>query len=183
GALLAKRPLLLGGSGPASPSWGGVSVARNTIYASVGTGSLSEGFVVAFRPGDVQDAPTDVQQTLGNVLSGGGGGSPPPGGGGGGGGSGGSAIVAGPGAVYTTYATPVATASKGGSLSFVNLDAPAHDVTADQKGPDGKPLFHSALAGLGEVAPVEGLDRVESGKSYGFFCSIHPGMHGTLLVR
>ncbi|MFL5887364.1 MAG: PQQ-binding-like beta-propeller repeat protein, partial [Thermoleophilaceae bacterium] len=127
GALLAKRPLLLGGSGPASPSWGGVSVARNTIYASVGTGSLSEGFVVAFRPGDVQDAPTDVQQTLGNVLSGGGGGSPPPGGGGGGG-SGGSAIVAGPGAVYSTYATPVATASKGGSLSFVNLDAPAHDV-------------------------------------------------------
>jgi outer membrane protein assembly factor BamB len=176
GILLAKRPLAFGGSKPASLSWGGVSVARNTVYASVGIGSLGEGFVVALRPGGAGDAGGDVQQTVTNVVGSGGGG-------GGGGGGAGGAIVAGPGAVYTTYATPVMTAEKGGSLSFVNLDAPQHDVTADEKAPDGTPLFHSKLGGIGEVVPVEGLDRVQSGKSYGFFCSLHPGMRGTLIVR
>jgi polyvinyl alcohol dehydrogenase (cytochrome) len=173
GALLAKRPLALGGSGPTSLSWGGVSVARNTIYASVGIGSLGEGFVVAFRPRGASALAGDVQETIGGLLGGGGGGPN----------AGRSAVVAGPGAVYTTYATPIVTVPKGGPLSFVNLDPPQHDVTADQKGPDGRPLFASRLGGLGEVVPVEGLDRVESGRSYGFFCSLHPGMRGTLIVR
>ena len=54
GALLAKRPLALGGSSsPASLAWGGVSVARNTVYAAVGISSLEEGFVVAFRRGNL----------------------------------------------------------------------------------------------------------------------------------
>ena len=131
--------------------------------------------MVALRPGGAGDVSGDVQQTVTNVAG--------SGGGGGGGGGAGGAIVAGPGAVYTTYATPVMTAEKGGSLSFVNLDAPQHDVTADDKAPDGTPLFHSKLGGIGEVVPVEGLDRVQSGKSYGFFCSLHPGMRGTLIVR
>ncbi len=174
GVLLAKRPLILGGSRAPSLSWGGVSVARNTIYATVGIGSLQEGYVVAFRQGGVTDVPDDLEGSVGGI-----------GGGGGGGGASvsGGAIVAGPGAVYTTYATPVMTARKGGDLSFVNLDAPQHDVTADKKGPDGKPLFQSELAGIGEVAPIKGLDRVQSGQSYGFFCSLHPGMRGTLIVR
>jgi outer membrane protein assembly factor BamB/plastocyanin len=174
GALLAKRPLAVGGAGPRTLSWGGVSVARNTIYASVGIGSLDEGQIIAFRPGDAGDTAGDLEQTLGGG-----------GGGGGGGGSApvGSAIVAGPGAVYTTYATPVMTVSKGGTLNFVNLDPPQHDVTAEEAGPDGRPVFSSRLAGIGEVVPVEGLDRVESGKQYGFFCSIHPGMRGRLIVR
>ena len=175
GVLLAKRPLTFGGSKPRTLSWGGVSVARNTIYVSVGIGSLDEGFVVALRPGGTGAVQGDVEQTVGNVLG--------TGSGGGGGGGTGSAIVAGPGAVYTTYATPVVTAEKGGSLSFVNLDAPQHDVVADEKGPDGRPLFQSKLSGLGEVAPVEGLDHTQSGKSYGFSCSLHPGMRGTLIVR
>jgi polyvinyl alcohol dehydrogenase (cytochrome) len=175
GVLLAKRPLPLGGSGPASPTWGGVSVARNTVYASVGLGSLAEGYVVAFRPGGVQRVPGDIQETIGGAI-GGVPGAPS-------GGGTGTAVVAGPGAVYSTYATPVMTVEKGGSLSFVNLDAPQHDVVADEKGPDGAPVFHSRLGGIGEVVPVEGLDRTQSGKSYGFFCSLHPGMRGTLLVR
>jgi outer membrane protein assembly factor BamB len=174
GVLLAKRPLALGGSKPESLSWGGVSVARNTVYASVGTGALAEGFVVAFRTGGVADVPGDAQQTVAGAVGGGGGG---------GGGGSGAAIVAGPGAVYTTYATPVMTVAKGDPLSFVNLDAPQHDVTADDKAPDGKPLFYSRLGGIGEVVPIEGLDRVQPGKSYGFFCSLHPGMRGTLFVR
>ena len=88
-----------------------------------------------------------------------------------------------PGAASTSYATPVATTSVGGSLNFVNLDVAKHDVTAVEKGPDGKPLFSTPLIDLGETAPVEGLDRVTSGQTYEFFCSIHPGMRGNLSVR
>jgi plastocyanin len=71
----------------------------------------------------------------------------------------------------------------GGPLSFVNLDPVPHDVTSEQKGPDGRPLFASKLSGLGEVAPVEGLDRVSSGQVYPFICSVHPGMRGSLFVQ
>jgi outer membrane protein assembly factor BamB len=176
GVLLAKRPLMLGGSRPPTLAWGGVSVARNTIYASVGIESLQEGYVVAFKPGGPTDIPDDIEDTVGGIGGGGGGG--------GGGGSGASgAIVAGPGAVYTTYATPVMTTRKDGDLSFVNLDAPQHDVTAVDKAPDGTPVFKSRLGGIGEVVPIEGLNRVQSGRSYAFFCSLHPGMRGTLIVR
>ena len=71
----------------------------------------------------------------------------------------------------------------GGPLSFVNLDPVQHDVVSEAKGPDGRPLFASKLTGLGEVAPVNGLDKVSSGQTYPFFCSIHPGMRGNLVVR
>lgn len=177
GAQLAKRPVALGGSkSPASLSWGGVSIARNTVYAATGLGSLPQGFIVAFRPGAPQDIPEDAVET---VTGGGGGG----GGEGGGGSAAGGAIVAVPGSTYTTYATPVMTTRPGGPLSFMNFDLPQHDVIADDKGPDGKPLFQSKLSGLGEIAPIEGLDRVKSGSTYGFFCSLHPGMRGSLIVQ
>ncbi len=66
GAVLLQRPLGLGaGTSPAEPtlSWGGVSVARGTVYASVGVGlssvgawppwpEMPNGFVIAFRPAD-----------------------------------------------------------------------------------------------------------------------------------
>ena len=71
----------------------------------------------------------------------------------------------------------------GGPVSFTNADLPQHDVVSDELAPDGQPLFRSRLSGIGEVVPVEGLDRVQSGRQYGFFCSIHPGMRGTLFVR
>jgi plastocyanin len=176
GLQIAKRPIALGGSGPTPLSWGGVSIARNTVYAAVGIGSLQEGAVVAYKPGGPGDVQGDIEDTIGGVVGGG------PGAPGGGTGTG-TAIVAGPGAVYSTYATPVMTVEKGGTLSFVNLDPPQHDVVAEEKAPDGRPVFQSRLSGLGEVAPVEGLDRTQSGKSYGFFCSLHPGMRGTLIVR
>jgi len=177
GSILTRRPLTLGGSGPVSPTWAGVSVARNTIYAAVGVLGLADGFVVAFRPGSAADVPNDAFDTAGGLGGGGGGG------GGGQPGPAASSIVAGPGAASTGYATPAATTSKGGSLSFVNLDIVQHDVVAKLKGPDGRPLFRSKLTGFGESSPVQGLDRVQSGKTYEFFCSVHPGMKGTLAVR
>jgi polyvinyl alcohol dehydrogenase (cytochrome) len=163
GLLLARKRL-------PDVSWGGVSIARNTVYASVGTSSQSEGFVVAFRLG-------------------GGGGDAGGGGGDGGGGEGGGdppsnpPIVAGPGASSSGYATPAASTGVGGPLTFNNLDVLQHDVTADQAGPDGRPLFWTELIGLGETAEVQGLDRVQSGQTYGFFCTLHPGMRGQLAVR
>jgi polyvinyl alcohol dehydrogenase (cytochrome) len=175
GAPLGKRPLMLGGThDPASLSWSGVSVARHKVYASVGIRGLSQGYVVAYRRGGTNDLTEDVQETLGGL--GGGGedpgdpGDPPavPAG---------AAVVAGPGAASTTYLTPVMVTQPGGPLNFTNLDVAQHDVISDQG------LFRTPLIGLGQTAPVEGLDAVQSGQSYPFHCSLHPGMRGTLIVR
>jgi outer membrane protein assembly factor BamB len=174
GALLAERPLTLGGSGAQSLSWAGVSVARNTIYAAVGVLGLADGFVVAFRPGGASDVVDDLGNTPGGGGGGGGGGPSTPGGG---------AILAGPGASSTGYATPAMVTRVGGPLSFLNLDIVQHDVVADDPGPDGRPLFRTKLIGFGESAPVEGLDRVQSGQTYSFYCSVHPGMRGSLAVQ
>jgi azurin len=57
------------------------------------------------------------------------------------------------------------------------------DVTAQDRGSDGRPLFQSKLIGLGETATVDGVEKLQSGKSYGFFCTVHPGMRGTLIVQ
>jgi outer membrane protein assembly factor BamB len=174
GVQLLKRPLVMGGGGPLGISWGGVSIARNTVFAAVGVLGLADGFVVAFRPGGAGDVVTDLQETdLG-------------GGGGGGGGPGlpaGPSIVSGPGAASTGYATPAMISFAGSKVSYTNLDNVLHDVTATDKSPDGRPLFQSKLIGLGESAAVDGTEKLESGKSYGFYCSIHPGMKGTLAVQ
>jgi plastocyanin len=38
------------------------------------------------------------------------------------------------------------------------------------------------LASLGETVPVQGLKNLESGSTYTFFCTLHPGMKGTPVV-
>jgi hypothetical protein len=45
------------------------------------------------------------------------------------------------------------------------------------------PLFNTPLIGLGQTARVRGLENVVSGQTYGFFCTLHPGMRGQLAVR
>jgi polyvinyl alcohol dehydrogenase (cytochrome) len=171
GALLGKRPLMLGGTNsPTSLSWGGVSVARNTVYAAVGTTSLAEGHIVAFQRGGTTDAVGDAQETVAELLGGGGGGDDPPA-------PAGASVVAGPGAASMGYATPAMITQVGGPLNFTNLDIVQHDVVSD----DG--LFRSDLIGLGQTTPIEGLENVQAGRTYGFFCSIHPGMRGQLIVR
>ncbi len=176
GVLLDKRPLALGGTNtPASLSWGGVSVARHTVYAAVGITGLPEGFVVAFQPGGTDGMASDAPKVA-RDLAGVDGSSGRAGGGG-------ATVIAGPGATSTTYATPVAITKPGGPVTFRNLDIAQHDVTSVKKRRKGKPLFHSRLVGLGESAPVMGLSRVKSGQNYQFYCSIHPGMRGTLIVR
>ncbi len=174
GVLLTKRPLEMGGGGTETISWGGVSVARHTVYASIGVLGLANGFIEAFRAGGASDLVTDLASTGAGGSSGGGsgGGSPQ-----------GASVVAGPGAQSAGYATPAVVTFAGGTLSFTNLDIVQHDVTADDKGPDGRPLFQSKLIGLGETANVEGVQNLKPGQTYSFHCSLHPGMHGTLIVH
>lgn len=120
-------------------------------------------------------------------------------------------VAAGPGASSTTYATPVAVAPVGGPLQFVNSDIAPHNVVALEdflpqkkakkadwcdnykvvkKKKNGKkkvryrrcPVFWSETVGAGGVTEVLGLEHLQSGEQYVFYCTIHPRMQGTLVV-
>lgn len=92
------------------------------------------------------------------------------------------------------YANAVAVVDVAGTLTFVNADISAHDLVAREAGPSDAPwcsryagqgscpLFASRIVGLGGEAVVEGTDRLAPGATYGFFCSIHPWMSGTLVA-
>jgi plastocyanin len=112
-----------------------------------------------------------------------------------------SAAVAasGPGGFATGYVTPVVVVEKGEELTYFNFDVPEHYfVATDSFVPkraerrskwcsgfrSGKcPLFWTPTIGAGESTRVLGLSRVKPGARYGFFCSRHPNMQGTLIVR
>jgi plastocyanin len=80
------------------------------------------------------------------------------------------------------YSTPQIEIDQGERVIFRNGDVASHDVTADQKGADGKPIFASPLIDRNEEAEVKGADSLATG-SYGFFCSVHPQMKGTIKVN
>ena len=44
------------------------------------------------------------------------------------------------------------------------------------------PVFWTKLIGLGQSTDVKGIDKVKPGTVYSFFCTIHPGMKGKLIV-
>ena len=79
------------------------------------------------------------------------------------------------------FYTPQVTIDQGERLTFTNLDPIGHDVVADADGPDGKPWFRSEIVSGGESSEVTGADMLVTG-SYGFLCSIHPAMVGTVTV-
>jgi len=87
-------------------------------------------------------------------------------------------IVAGP---NTTYLTTSPSMDQGEPLTLYSFDVPNHDVRATDKGADGEPLFGTPLIGFGGSAFVEGSQYLTTGQ-YGFFCSIHANMVGTLTV-
>jgi plastocyanin len=82
----------------------------------------------------------------------------------------------------------------GGSLTLVNADLMKHNVVADGAyGSDDQPwctnyedgvcpLFWSALIGTGATTQVLGLGEIEAGRTYEFYCTIHPSMKGTLVA-
>lgn len=102
-------------------------------------------------------------------------------------------------AQFYGYATPAMVVEKGGELAYANLDFVQHDVVHDVKSDGvsnkkkakwcksfarGKcPLFWSPRAGLGDVVRVKGLKNLKPGTTYTFYCTLHPGMRGTLAVR
>src|SRR2546423_9302441 len=87
-------------------------------------------------------------------------------------------IQAAPGNRYTT--TDV-TIDQGERVTFHNGDTVAHDVTATQNGPDGKPLFKSPTTDPGKDSVVDGTQYLSAGH-YDFICSIHPDMKGSIHV-
>jgi hypothetical protein len=44
------------------------------------------------------------------------------------------------------------------------------------------PVFWTPLLGLGESTDLKGLKNTVAGRNYTFYCSLHPGMRGTLAV-
>ena len=79
------------------------------------------------------------------------------------------------------FVTTDVTMDQGERLVFHNGDTVTHDVTATQKGPDGKPLFATPPVDGGKEAFVEGSQYLTAGH-YDFICSIHPNMKGMLHV-
>jgi plastocyanin len=66
--------------------------------------------------------------------------------------------------------------------TFQNNDAGIpHNVTATDKGPDGKPLFRSATITGVAAATLNGTQYADPG-AYDFICTIHPSMQAKLHV-
>jgi plastocyanin len=81
-----------------------------------------------------------------------------------------------------TYATTDVTIDQGQTITFQNSDRDAiHDVTADRKGSNGAALFRSETIENGKTTPVKGVEFLTTG-DYGYHCSVHPFMTGTLHV-
>jgi plastocyanin len=79
------------------------------------------------------------------------------------------------------FGSAVTTIAQGETVTFQNMDIAGHDVTSNQTGDDGAPLFRSALVSPGSSGPVEGTEYLTTG-NYDFYCSIHPGMEAVLEV-
>src|SRR5204863_9364703 len=58
GVPLLARPMAadIGSTDPVA-SWGGVSIARNTVYAAVGITGLSNGYVIGYRLSTTRQVP------------------------------------------------------------------------------------------------------------------------------
>jgi len=162
--------------GDLAASWGGVAIARNTVYATVGMTGLPNGYVIGYRAGlpfGGASKPADGPSTGPTVLS------------------------AAQAQSYG-YATPVMFVNRGGKLTYANFDLVRHnvvqDVAADHKArrtraswcgqfPRGKcPLFWSRLIGLDQSEQVLGVNQLKPG-TYTFMCTLHPGMQGKLIVQ
>lgn len=110
----------------------------------------------------------------------------------------GPVVLSAAGGQFYGYITPVMTVQSGGELTYANFDIVQHDVVHDteadgifnkKKDPWCKmykkgtcPLFWSPRAGVGDVVEVLGLGNLKSGELYTFFCTLHPGMKGSLVV-
>lgn len=82
------------------------------------------------------------------------------------------------------FSPAMVTLMPGERLTFANDDSVSpgpHNVTADQDGPDGKPLFASATIAKGKTSEVAGVAGLAPG-TYAFHCTVHPFMKGAIEV-
>jgi plastocyanin len=183
GALVLHHPMGadIAANGDLAASWGGVSIARNTVYAAIGMTGLPNGSIVAYKPAIGGGAAAKTASQTG--------GGP------------GVTVVSGPQAQSYGYLTPQLVMTAGGSLQYANFDIVRHNVVQDvnadgkgYKGPKSKqpswckqfkkrhcPLFYSKLQGLGSTEDVLGVQNLKAG-TYSFYCTLHPGMKGKLTV-
>lgn len=98
-------------------------------------------------------------------------------------------IVSGPQGSATNYLTTRVVSTTGTTVSFLNLDTTTHDVTSRatktivvKKKKKAVPLFHAPITAAGAATPVTGTEALKPG-AYDFFCTLHPGMTGTLTVQ
>jgi plastocyanin len=79
------------------------------------------------------------------------------------------------------YDAPDPDIIEGQAIPFNNNDAVSHTVTADETGPDGKPLFRTGTTPGMTTRDVSGTVFLSDGL-YDFHCSIHPNMQATMTV-
>ncbi|HEY7875445.1 MAG TPA: plastocyanin/azurin family copper-binding protein [Actinomycetota bacterium] len=110
-----------------------------------------------------------------------------------------AAAAAGPGGFAAGFVTPVVVSAPGEPITFANFDVAPHNFVASSAFLSKKlakkakwcsaydkgkcPVFWSQTISAGETTEVEGVDLLKSGTQYEFFCSLHPNMKGTLVVR
>jgi plastocyanin len=113
--------------------------------------------------------------------------------------AGAATAAAGPGGFAAGFATPVVVSAEGEAITFINGDISPHDFVADgvflarkaaKKAPwcsgfrkGTCPLFWTPTITAGETTDVSGIEFLKTGEQYPFFCSRHPGMKGTLIIR
>lgn len=112
----------------------------------------------------------------------------------------GAAVVAtGPGGFTAGFLPPVVVVAEGEGITYANADIAPHNFVAMDAFRTKKaakkaewcsaykkgkcPLFWSDTIGMGETTEVRGLEPVKAGAQYAFFCTLHPNMKGTLVVR
>jgi plastocyanin len=104
-----------------------------------------------------------------------------------------SLAVAPPEGAVVGFALPQAVSLQGQALSFLNADVVAHTLTSVATKPKrikyGKryytirvPLFDSGSVASLATGDVKGVSGLKPG-SYAFYCTLHTGMKGTLVVQ
>ena len=84
------------------------------------------------------------------------------------------------GAAANRFVPADLTISAGSRLTFVNNDLAPHNVVADTTDRNG-PIFRSDTITTGGTAEVKGVEKLKP-STYTFYCSLHPGMRGSLTV-
>jgi plastocyanin len=113
--------------------------------------------------------------------------------------AGAAVAVTAPGGFVAGFVPPVVVVAEGEEITYANADVAPHNFLAldafrtKKQAKKAKwcsafdkgrcPLFWSETITAGQTTDVLGLEVLKSGDQYAFFCSLHPGMKGTLIVR